>query len=153
MTTIAFKGRVMAADSGSWAGDASHAWARKLAVGPRGTLYGVCGNADECCGFLDWVHDGEQGDMPKPRALPDGGSSFLVLRASCLDGVHGGVVDVITAYGAEEYEAPYYAIGSGSQAAFAAMYVGASAKKAIKAAKAHASGTFGKVQTIEFPKP
>lgn len=153
MTTIAFKDGIMAADSGAWAGDASNSFAYKLAVGQH-NLYGVSGNAAECQGFIDWVNDGEaKGMMPKPRPIGDYESSFIVMRASGFNGKHGGVVSVLTAHGEEEYETSYYAIGAGAQAAMAAMYVGASARKAIKAAKAHASGAFGKVHSIEFPHP
>lgn len=142
MTTIAYRDGVMAADSGAWHNSASHAWANKLARGPDGTLFGCAGSAAEAEAFLCWVRAGYEGDMPKPRAK-DEDSSFIVLRVPV-----GGPVELLTAFGTERYDAPYFAIGSGAETALGALFVGASAERAIEAAKEHASGAFGEVRTI-----
>ncbi|WIY54148.1 hypothetical protein O9Z70_06400 [Devosia sp. YIM 151766] len=144
MTTIAYRDGVMAADSGSWMGDARHGWAEKLAKGPDGTLYGVAGGAPEALGFLDWVNAGANPEtMPHAEALPDGGNSFIVLAVS-----PGGPVRIICAKGVETYDAPYFSIGGGSATAFGALYAGATAAQSIEAAKEHGSSAFGRVQTI-----
>jgi ATP-dependent HslUV protease subunit HslV len=144
MTTIAYKNGVMAADSGSWMGDASHGWAEKLAKGPDGTLYGVAGGAPEAMGFLDWVRAGADAEtMPRAEALPDGGSTFIVLAVS-----PNGPVRIFCAKGIETYQAPYFAIGAGSATAFGALWAGASAADAIEATKEHGSGAHGRVLTI-----
>lgn len=144
MTTIAYRDNTMAADSGSWAGDASHGWAVKIAKGPDGTLYGVAGNAAEAIGFLDWVRGGCIGAQPLPRRKGDDDSSFIVLAASA-----AGPVRIITAYGEEKYDAPYYAIGAAACCALGAMFVGAGAEQAIAAAIEHGSGAFGAVRSIK----
>ena len=144
MTTLAYRDGIMAADSGSWMGDASHGWADKLAKGPDGTLYGVAGNAPEALGFLEWVRAGaDPNTMPKAEALPDDGNSFIVLAVS-----RGGPVRIIAARGVETYNAPYFAIGGGSATAFGALWAGASAADAIEATKEHGSSAHGRVLTI-----
>lgn len=143
MTTIAYRDGVMAADSGCWNGDACHGWAEKLAKGPDGTLYGVSGDAAGCEGFLQWVRGGCKGDHPKPEKQGDKDSAFIVLIAR-----PGEKLALLTCGGEERYAAPYFAIGAGAPAAFGALFMGATAKLAIKAAKTHGYGAFGKVRTI-----
>lgn len=143
MTTIAYRDGVMASDSGCWHGEAVHGWSRKLARAPDGTLYGVTGNASECNTFLEWVDTGCIG--PEPKAEKEAGdcSSFCVMIASA-----GKPIRYRTARGDEVFEAPYLAIGPGAVAAYGAMYAGASAVTAIDAAKEHANGAHGRVQSI-----
>lgn len=143
MTTIAYRDGIMAADSGSWQGGASHGWAMKLARGKDGVLYGVAGNAPEAMGFLAWVNSGYEGEQPKAEPLPDGGNAFIVLAVA-----PGGPVRLIAARGEESYDAPYFAIGAGAPTAFGAFHAGASAYDAIEAAKEHGEGAFGAVRTI-----
>jgi hypothetical protein len=149
MTTIAYRDGVMAADSGAWAGDAAHGWARKLAKGPDGTLYGTAGNAAEATTFLDWVEGGCVGARPAAvREGEDGkDSSFIVLAAPPT-----GRLILITARGEEKYDAPYYAVGGAAACAFGALFAGASAETAIEAAKEHGSSAFGRVQTIRHAR-
>ena len=143
MTTIAYRDGVMASDSGAWSGNSSHGWARKLVKGADGTLYGVTGHAAECSSYLAWVDGGCEGAEPKPRETKDEGNSFMVLRVT-----PRGRIEFIGAYGAEVYDAPYYAVGAGAEVAFGALYMGATAAEAIEAAREHGSGAFGAVQTI-----
>ena len=147
MTTIAYRAGIMAADSGSWAGDASHGWAQKLAKGPDGTLYGVAGNAAQCEGFLQWVNEGCHGPYPQAdREGTDGkDSSFIVLAVT-----PGGLIRMITARGEERYQgAPYYAIGAAAPVAFGALFAGATAEQALEAAKEHGYGAFGRIRTLD----
>ncbi|MCP1550708.1 MULTISPECIES: hypothetical protein [Methylorubrum] len=143
MTVIAYRNGTMAADSGAWYGEASHGWARKLARGADGALYGCAGSAAESEAFLRWVDEGEQGDMPGPRSKGDDDSSFIVLRVR-----PGGPVELVTAHGVESYDAPYFAIGAAAVTAFGALFMGATAAQAIQAALAHGPNAFGEVRTI-----
>lgn len=145
MTTIAYRDGVMAADSGSWMGDASFPWARKLVRGSDGTLYGVCGDAAQANGFIEWVEGGCSGERPAAEKTDQNGSSYLVLVAA----PRSGRVKVLTARGIEAYEAPYFAIGAGNVGALCAMHAGASAEDAIRAAIVHAPGAEGPVQAIK----
>lgn len=143
MTTIAYRDGVMAADSGVWNGDACSAWARKLAKGSDGTLYGIAGNAAQGTTFLKWVDGGCRGEQPIPERTGEDGSSFVVLAVS-----KGGPVRIITARGDEEYDAPYFSIGGGAATAYGALFVGASAKDAIAAAVEHGCSAHGKIITV-----
>lgn len=149
MTTIAYRAGIMASDSGSWAGDASHGWARKLVKGADGTLYGVAGDAAQADGFLKWVSAGRLDPAPViDRQGTDGCDSSIIILAV----TPGGPIRLITARGEECYpDAPYYAIGSGAATAFGALFMGATAEQAIEAAKEHGSGAFGRVQSLRHP--
>lgn len=146
MTTVTYRNGTMAADSGSWAGDAAHGWARKVIRGKDGTLYGYAGNAAQADEHLRWVEAGATGDEPKAdREGQDGkDSSFIILKVP-----PNGPVQLVTARGSEQYpDAKYYAIGAGAPAAFGALFMGATAEQAIEAAKEHGYGAFGRVQTV-----
>lgn len=143
MTTIAYRDGVMAADSGVWFGDGLAPWGRKIVVDTEGTLYGVCGNAGQCNDFIEWVVAGSVGERPAADKMPEGGSSYLVMKVT-----QGGPVRILTAHGTEVYAAPYFSIGAGNTAALGAMFCGASAVRAIEAAIAHASGAIAPVQFL-----
>lgn len=143
MTTIAYRDGVMAADSGCWVGEAAHRWARKLAKGKDGVLYGVLGYAAPAENFLRWVRSGYFGAQPQPVLGTDNQSDFCVLIAP-----PAGELRYLTARGEEVFDAPYYAAGAGAEVAFGALFVGANAVTAIRAAMEHASGAFGDVHTI-----
>lgn len=152
MTVVAYRHGVMAADSGA-AGDFPHPWARKLARGLDGTLYGVAGVSGECSSFLRWVAAGcPQGEMPMPRMIGDSerfAGSFCVLVARSDPEGRSARISVITAYGEEEYpDAPYLAIGAAAECALGAMHAGAGAVDAVRAAIVHGSGAFGEVRAI-----
>lgn len=145
MTTIAYRDGIMAADSGSHYGDIRQNWARKIAQGPDGTLYGTSGDAAQCDGFLRWVLDGCEGDQPVPDAINEGkDSSFIILVVPVT-----GRIRLITARGEETYEAPYFAIGYDAGVAYGAMFAGKDAITAIDACIEHGTGSSGRVQTID----
>lgn len=144
MTTIAYRDGVMAADSGTWMGDASAPWARKLALGSDGTLYGVAGDAALCQAFIEWVESGCEGDRPEAERVEEDRSSYIVMAVA-----RGGPVRIFTATGHEVYHAPYFAIGGGNVGAMCAMHAGADAVGAIEASIAHAPAAIGPVQSIK----
>lgn len=148
MTTIAYRNGVMASDSGVWVGDCNYPWARKVARGKDGTLYGVAGNAAQAHAFLDAVDEGQE--LPKAVEDKQGNSSFSVLVAR--PGAKG--VEIIRWDGVEKYPgAEYFALGAGACCALGAMYCGASAEQAITAAIAHAEGAVGPVQAMRAEPP
>lgn len=149
MTVIAYRDGVMASDTGCWIGDASHGWADKLARASDGTLYGVAGSAAQGEGFLEWVRAGSPGKSPKPDAVGERDSSFIVLIA-----LPDGTIEVLTAYGRERFRgAPYFSIGAASSVAFGALHAGATAVGAIEAALAHGSNAHGSVRSISREAP
>jgi hypothetical protein len=147
MTTIAYRNGVMAAESGVWIGDAAFPWARKLAKGNDGTLYGVSGSGTDAAAFLKWIEDGEEGPMPRGRPIGDE-MSIVILKVPLI-----GPISSINAIGEEVYpDAPYIAWGAGATVALGAMFAGADAETAIKAALTHSSGAIGRVQSIFHDK-
>lgn len=147
MTTIVYRDGVMASDTGAAFGGVFHPWARKMVRGRGGDLYGGAGNAAEVTAFFAWVEGGCVGDIPVPRLLENDGSSFIILIARPDP---GSPVELYTANGTERYHAPCMAIGSGAEVAFGALYAGADAETAVRAAIAHSGGGFSEVKAIRF---
>ncbi len=152
MTTIAYAKGVMAADTGSWAGDASVSGVNKIVRGVDGTLYGVSGSMALCQRFLRDIerHGVKYSDnlgldvgLRLPCRHPESGSDFIVLVAT-----KDGKIRVLCADGIEEYDLPYFAIGAGSVTAFGALFVGGSAEDAIRATLEHGSGAHGGVMSL-----
>ena len=144
MTILVYRSGIMASDSGCSLNGASHSWTKKLERASDGTLFGIAGDASEGSVFLEWVREGCHGEPPKAEALPEGRSSFCVLKAES-----NGNLGLITARGFEPYDgAPYMAYGSALETAFGALYMGATAEQAVAAAIEHGSGAWGAIRTI-----
>lgn len=137
MTTIAFDGKIMAADSrmvGDFIEPADAAKVHRI----KGSLYGAAGTAESCELFFDWVRDGKPGEKPKV------GSDFEALE---YDG------KVLLWYGEKvrgvKLGSPN-AIGSGSKFAQAAMVCGKTARQAVKVAMQLDPGTGGRVRALSL---
>lgn len=142
MTVIAYRDGIMASDSTSWAGNASHPWATKMARAEDGTLYGVCGRASFGNNFLTWVKDGCVGDWPDLGKEPNGESTLIVLFATV-----DRKISLLTAYGFETFEnAPYMAIGAEAAVALGALYAGVAAPHALLAACQHGDRCRGPIR-------
>lgn len=145
MTVIVYRDGVIAADSGSWSGDATHRWSRKIARAPDGTLYGCAGSAAMTERFLQWAESGE-GPMPEiqPGKDGDGASRLIALKIT-----PDGVVSLLSAEGEGVMPgARYMAIGGGSTVAFGALFMGASAEQAVLASIEHSGAALGPVKTV-----
>jgi len=148
VTTIAYRNGIMAADSGGWHGDVGVTGACKLVKGRDGSLYGVTGSAAQCREFLEWARYEEAIDRrPKPKPVGEDRSSFQVLWVQNW-GTIRPLIRIICHEGVEEYDMEYFAIGAGDSVAMGAMWAGASAEDAVRAAIAHGSSSFGEVKTI-----
>ena len=146
LTVIAYRDGIMAADSGSFSGCCVFPYARKLARGPDGTLYGIAGRLSEASFFLAWVDGGCVGEAPKARIVDDvaGTSSFRVVRVR-----RGSGPEYVDAYGVQPFlDAPYLAEGAGEDFALGAFHAGASAIQAVEAAIAHCQHVAGPVRSI-----
>jgi ATP-dependent HslUV protease subunit HslV len=146
MTVIAYRDGVMAADSGSFAGISTFAYARKVARGPDGTLYGVVGRMSEGSAFLAWVDAGAKCDMPRPRVINDveGTSSYRIMRVRM-----GCAPEMIDAFGTEIFTGvPYLTAGSAEDFALGALHSGASAVNAVLASIAHCQNAVGPVHSV-----
>lgn len=140
MTTIAYKDGVLAADTqvtenGDWiCGHMLKIW--RL---PDHRLFGGSGSAVDVEAVLAWLTDG--GDKPEV------GENFTGLIISpqggvtCIENKHLRTLNM---------EAPYYAIGSGKSVAWGAMFAGADAETAVRAAIKHDTTTGGTVAVLHI---
>jgi len=143
MTTIAYRDGVMAADTGCSGHGAIHTWAYKL-LEHDNVLYGGAGFAAEVQHYFANLQ--KSGKKILPRSLENDHSSFTIMRVRAET---PSTVQLLTAHGWETYHSvPYLAIGAGADPAMGALYAGASAKEAIRAAIAHGEGTFGDVVAV-----
>lgn len=125
MTTIAYDGKCLAADSLVTEGGMRVGRTTKIGKVGR-VLFGVSGNLGQQIQFQDWMRGGMRGDPPSFLGVDgDGGSTAIVIANGRILTWDRDRWDVL--------EAPYYAIGSGSKIAMGAMHVGATAVQAVRA--------------------
>lgn len=121
MTTIAIKNGIMAADSRMTV-DGRMSKCIKI-FRRHGDILGVAGDDAPALLFLDWYMSGK----PRPNQLIEGNADFHVLvldkkrRIWLYDKWCRG----------EQITAPFYAIGTGADAAMGAMHSGVSARRAV----------------------
>ena len=142
MTTIAYKGGILAADSNCSAGGVRVYQVRKIFRIDDGSLVGFAGDLAEGMKLVDWLDDGAD-EETRPG----------------LQNVHGLVVRPsgrITLY---EQGVPinprkpkYIAIGTGQATAMGAMFWGASAVGAVRAAIEHDDCTRGPVVSMRLKR-
>lgn len=141
MTTIAFRDGVLAADTlVSWSGGRAGSL-RKIVQGPEGALAGACGTASFTWAFLRWFEEGESGAPPDRNK--DDGDEGMIVRPN-------GVCEVYDCCGRHDLIGPYVATGSGWKFALGAMFVGADAEGAVRAAMQHDVATGGDVVTLSL---
>lgn len=140
MTTVAASNGCMAADT-QLSGDYKLR-AQKIVQLPDGTLVGGAGVWNRCWAAMCWLMGGEQGEPPKFK-----GSSLLIMRP---DGALWMADEEFPPFPLLDTEA---AIGSGAQAAMAAMRSGMSAGDAVKHACKIDCGSSDPVQMLRLPKP
>lgn len=124
MTAIAYKGGLMAADTATFDGDAIPYHIKKI-WRVRGSLVASAGQSSACMAFRDWYATGK--DVPFERHTDD--FDGLVVQA---DGV---VLRMSGQYGQFlRYDAPFHAIGAGTEMLIGAMAAGATAPQAVEIA-------------------
>ena len=147
MTTIAVRDGVMAADT---MGHSSEKLCRskKLFRVSNGDVIGFSGVWIDGKLFIDWYDKGADRDMPPPwRTQGDEKVNFnaLVLTA---DGIYEWSWELV----ADRVLDDFWAIGSGSPAALAAMHCGRNAQEAVYIAMEIDPYTGGDVETMEVVK-
>jgi hypothetical protein len=147
VTTIAYRDGVMAADALTCQGDALVGTAKKIVRNAHGDLAGCAGAAVVTRAFLAWFLGGEQGRFSADGAAR-GDLRFrgLIVRAR-------GRIQVFEDEGWYTFCAPYVAIGSGAPEARGAMFSGADAITAVRAARAHDAGTGGRITVLRSTPP
>lgn len=141
MTTIAYRDGMLAADTALSYGSMLRG-ATKIVRAPDGVLAGAAGNATYCTAFLDWAC-GERSPKNAPKAKMSNGSMDrgVLFHPS-------GLVEIFEQDGIIRCRPPYYAFGSGKAEALGAMFVGATAEQAVRAAIEHDPDTGGDVITV-----
>lgn len=127
VTTVAYRGGVIAADSQVTCADADVGRFGKIAE-RNGILCGAAGSMALAIGFLDWFRRGMKGEPPPMKKGDSGAEAFIV---------HDGWVICYDDTGWDRQRAEYYAIGSGQKLALGAMAAGASAEGAVRCAIKH----------------
>jgi 20S proteasome alpha/beta subunit len=129
MTTIVYRGGVMAADSRAYAGyNAALGSKTKIRRLPDGTLIG-CSSVQPGLGeaVIEWYAKGA-----RPAAAPAKGDAKFTLLVVKPDGSAFYASDGF--YLSGPLVAPFFAIGSGEHAAQGALHAGCSAKQAVEIA-------------------
>lgn len=136
MTTVAFDGKTLAADSQAQTTFKSRI--RKLYRLPDGALFGAAGAVQEMLAVLAWLNGGEKpADLVQFEAL-------IVTRAGC---------DVLgMRLMREPVLEPFYAVGSGCHYALAAMACGKSATDAVRIASRFDPSTGGRVESMQLSR-
>lgn len=141
MTTIAWDGRTLAADSLSTWNGSRDGLATKIAK--RGSiLAGSAGNAVICRRLLDWFRTGMQGHPPSAGNKDAGNWSTISLFG------YGGMVVSYGPDGWESVRVPSYALGSGAEYAAGAMSAGCDARRAVEIAIEHDTSSGGPITVL-----
>lgn len=128
MTTIAYCNGVLAADTAMCSGGCMIGSTVKIVRRFDGDMAGAAGDATYNRAFLDWFSAGEEGPAPEAKAESDGFDRGVIFRAKPRK------IEVFEPRGPFTIVAPYYAFGSGKAEALGAMFVGADAYDAVRAA-------------------
>lgn len=144
MTTVAYKDGVLAADRAISANGHIGATRKVNRRKSDGALIGWCGTVSVCQKWAEWFLAGERGTAPGLGSDDESASQVIVVRPD-------GSVEQYDRYGRAVYDAPYYAIGSGTDYALGAMAFGATARQAVAAAMKHDHMTGSGVQYVFLP--
>ena len=127
----------MASDSQWIAGDVIGSVRKVWRV--RGDLVGFAGDIEAIGATLEWFRRGFVGDAPRDECVA------LILRRT-------GIFTWSPTDGEVREDAPFFAIGTGGQAARAAMHAGADCRKAVRIASTIDAGTGGRVRVYSLER-
>ena len=141
MTTVAFRDGVLAADTLVTANTHRDGSVTKIAKrGP--VLAAAVGLLPFALAFLDWFRGGMLGDPPPMGNKEDRATGHIFTS--------DGWVLSYSIFGWQRIRAEYYANGSGSDYAYGAMAMGASAEDAVRAALIHETASGGEIQVLRI---
>lgn len=139
MTVIVYRDGVMASDTMCRRGGLKTYGEVKMVRGADGSVHGGSGSVGAFSKYVEWVKGGEVGEMPLPGRDSEGHQSFGVMVAR-----PDGSVWLLDEHALTLDVAPC-AAGSGAEIAYGALFMGASAADAVRAAIHHADGCGGEV--------
>lgn len=135
MTTVVCNRAMMAADS-MLVGDCKSAVKKVWKF--RGNCIGIAGEYRRCVQFIDW-YKGKTREEPRMKNV----DALVLTKDGRILHYEGSLIPY-------EVEDNFSAIGSGSQAALAAMHMGADPRCAIVVASKVDAYTGGRIQTIRI---
>jgi len=142
MTTIAYRNGVLAADTAMCMGGNMIGSTVKIARRFSGDMAGASGDASYNRAFLDWFENGEDGPPPEAKEDSQCIDRGVIFRAKSTK------IEVYEPRGRFTITAEYYAFGSGKAEALGAMFAGADAYDAIRAAVALDPHTGGEITVL-----
>jgi hypothetical protein len=140
MTIIAYRDGVLAADTAAHNGATRICGVTKIARREDGVLAGASGGPDFMGEFLRWVR-GEKSERPTPIKDSDGTDMGALFFPD-------GRIEIYESNGMFEITPGYYAMGSGRDQALGAMFLGAGAVQAVRAAIAHDAYCGGEITVL-----
>lgn len=138
MTTVVYRDGILASDSAVWDGADYSTMAhktKKLFRLKDGSIVGIYGTLHTCLNLIAYLNGDE-----KPGRLE--GASAIVVKPS------GRIICYEGATQIPVIKARYIAAGSGASVALGALFQGANAMEAVKAAIYHDSGSRGPVRSL-----
>lgn len=141
MTTIAYRNGVLAADTAAHIGNSFYATVKKICRRSDGDMAAASGEASYNAEFCKWFMGGEAGDPPKAGESERYLDRGAIFRQS-------GEIEIFEPGGRFVITAPYAAFGCGMDFALGAMFAGADAETAVRAAIQHDPYTAGNVVVL-----
>lgn len=144
MTTIAWDGKMLAADRQINAGGVARCTKTKIAKNKKGDLCGASGITSVTSAFLRWFLAGEKGPAP---ALKDGTDECeaLIIRTN-------GAIIMYDSAGWHEVDPGFITSGSGWELALGALLAGKNAVEAVKIASMVDTKTSSEVDVLWLGK-
>lgn len=139
MTTIAASRNQMAADQRVTDGVRRFRGRKIRRIGD--VVVGCAGSGPAIAKFLRWLESGKQDDPPKMGK--DDELEAIVLTPA-------GLFIYDTSLEAEECLDPFYAVGTGAEAALGAMHMGADPRRAVEVAALVDNSTGGPIDVIDL---
>jgi ATP-dependent HslUV protease subunit HslV len=143
VTCIAYRAGIIAAESRLGCGTSILGEMQKIARSKDGAVAGAAGEAAYIEAFLAWVRLGHTGERPLPGK--DSGSNGILVHPD-------GALEIIDSGGPFFASAPYWALGSGRPEALGAMFAGADAETAVRAACEHDPYCGGTIRVLKIGK-
>lgn len=142
MTTIAYRDGVLAADTACVSGGTLLGSIVKIVRRADGAMAGAAGNATFVTTFNRWFVDGEIAMSPRAEQDEHSFDRGVIFRG-------GHSLEVFEPRGRFQATAPYFAFGSGKELALGAMFAGADAVTAVRAAIEHDPHTGGDITVLK----
>ena len=140
MTTIAANRSCMAGDQKVTDDGTAFRTTKIRRIGD--TIAGAAGTSNFISKFFRWLEAGDQ-DADPPKPTKDDELAAIVLTPA-------GMFRYDTACEAEQVNDPFYAVGSGKQAALAAMHLGCDPAEAVEVACKVDDATGGPVDVLSL---